>query len=175
MASIEEVLKARDEHYEKTGEWLDYGHAYAKFEHLLSTSVHSDTKPKSRKKQTSSVTGQRVSRSWLSPKEKNLIKNYFLSGRSVKDIAEIIGVTSVTVINQLKSMGLYECTLPNKWTAEEEDLLRDFYFHDVPIFDIAGMLHRTESSIRSKINKLGLNVQKKNRSGTAIPKAVSKN
>ena len=175
MASIEEVLKARDEHYEKTGEWLDYGNAYARFEHLHSTPIPAGEGPNSKRRVTTSATGQRSSRPWLLPEEKKEIKIQFLNGSPVKDIAASVGVSPPTVVNHLKAMGLYTYEPPKSWTTEEEELLRDFYFHDVPISDIAGMLHRTENSIRSKINKLGLNVQKKNRSGTAIPKAASKN
>ena len=161
MASIEEVLKARNEHYEKTGEWLDYGNAYARFEHLHSTPIPAGEGPNSKRRITTSVTGQRSSRPWLSQEEKKEIKRQFLSGSSVKDISLSVGVSKPTVVNQLKAMGLYTCEPPKSWTSEEDELLRDFYFHDVPVSDIAGMLYRTEHSIYSRIAKLGLNVQKK--------------
>lgn len=162
MATIEEYTQKCKDHEEKTGKYLSYGKCVA---------MHPEMKTKT----TSSVTVQRPSGTWLSENEKKEIERQFLNGRQVKDIAASVGVSKPTVVNNLKAMGIiYTYEPPKNWTTEEEDLLRDFYFHDIPVSDIAGMLQRTECSIRSKINKLGLNVQKKNRSGTAIPKATSK-
>ncbi len=162
MASIEEYKQKCNEYEEKTGKHLSYGKCVAMY-------------PEMKTKTSSTVTVQRPSATWLSEKEKKEIKRQFLNGSPIKDISASIGVSKPTVVNHLKAMGIYTYEPPKNWTAEEEDLLRDFYFHDIPVSDIAGMLQRTESSIRSKINMLGLNVQKKNRSGTAIPKAASKN
>lgn len=162
MASINEYKQKCNEYEEKTGKHLSYGKCVA---------MHPEMKTKT----SSAVAAQRTSGTWLSQKEKEEIERQLLNGIPLKDIAASVGVTKNTVVNHLKAKGLYTHEPPKNWTTEEDDLLGDFYFHNIPVSDIAGMLQRTECSIRSRINVLGLNVQKKNRSGTAIPKAASKN
>ena len=95
------------------------------------------------------------------------IKLEFIKGKSIREIAESLNLSTCTVRKKLIKLNLIEVK-KTLFSKEEEDFIEKNYF-SMSAKEIGKKLGRTEEAIKSKSRKLGLYKTEKRKVREKVP------
>ncbi len=149
------MLKDRDEHEVRTGKRYSYGNYYGLFK--ANSATIPQMKNSERYIHRVNTGTARVCKKFSS-EELEQIKEEYLEGQIVPEIAKTHGSTAPTIRRKLEQMGVYDKFRDSSsaWTEDDDAQLRMLYFNEIPIPSIAVIMNRTKKAISTRISYKGL-------------------
>ena len=96
---------------------------------------------------------------YLTETEKNKIIKWLNKGKSISEIARLLGRSKKTIHNFCNKEHLQRKS--SYWWSKEDDELLEDLLGTIPIYKIAKQLKRTKNAVRQRVERLGLDIRDK--------------